>query len=81
MIKFYDITREKIKKTHPNWPIFLIIISNHPYRIVIIEGSRSGKTLLNLISHQTDIDKIYIYAKDPFEAKYQLLITNAKIEA
>ena len=30
--------------------------------------------LLNLISYQTDIDKIYLYAKDPYEAKYQLLI-------
>ena len=30
--------------------------------------------MLNLISHQPDIDKIYVYAKDPCEAKYQLLI-------
>ena len=30
--------------------------------------------LLNLISHEPDIDKIYLYAKDPYEAKYQLLI-------
>ena len=28
--------------------------------------------LLNLISHEPDIDKIYLYAKDPYEAKYQL---------
>ena len=28
-----------------------------------------------LIKHQRpDIDKIYLYAKDPFESKYQLLI-------
>ena len=38
--------------------------------------SGSGKTnaLLNLISNQPDIDKIYLYAKDPYEAKYQYLI-------
>ena len=35
-----------------------------------------GKTnvLLNLINNQPDIDKIYLYAKDPYEAKYQYLI-------
>ena len=31
--------------------------------------------LLNLIKHQrADIDKIYLYFKDPLESKYQLLI-------
>ena len=30
--------------------------------------------LLNLIKHQPDIDKIYLYVKDLFESKYQLLI-------
>ena len=30
--------------------------------------------LLNLISHQPDTDKIYSYAKDPYEAEYQLSI-------
>ena len=39
-------------------------------------GSGSGKTnvLLNLIESQPDIDKIYLYPKDPCEAKYQYLI-------
>ena len=48
---------------------------HHPYRILIIGGSGSGKTnaLLNLINNQPDIDKIYLYAKDPYEAKYQSL--------
>ena len=31
-------------------------------------------SLINLISHQPDIDKIYLYAKDPYEAKYQFSI-------
>ena len=30
--------------------------------------------LLNLINNQSDIDKIYLFAKDPYEAKYQYLI-------
>ena len=39
-------------------------------------GSGYGKTnaLLNLINNQPDIDKIYLYAKDPYEAKCQFLI-------
>ena len=39
-------------------------------------GSRYGKTnsLSNLISHQSHIDKIYLYDKDPYEIKYQLQI-------
>ena len=43
---------------------------------IIIGGSGLGKAnaLLNLINHEPDIDKIYLYAKDPYEAKYQLLI-------
>ena len=46
------------------------------YRILIIGGSGSGKTnvLLNLIDNQPDIDKIYLYAWDPYEAKYQYFI-------
>ena len=43
---------------------------------LIIGGSGSGKTnaLLNLIHNQPDIDKIYLYAKDPYEDKYQYFI-------
>ena len=39
-------------------------------------ASGSGKTnsLFNLKNHQPDIDKLYLYAKGPYEAKYQLLI-------
>ena len=44
--------------------------------MLIIGGSRSGKTnaLLNLISQQDDIDKIYLYAKDLSEIKYEFFI-------
>ena len=30
--------------------------------------------MLNLKNHEPDFDKIYLYAKDLYEAKYQLLI-------
>ena len=48
----------------------------HEYIILIIIGSGSVKTnlLLNLIENQPDINKIYLYAKDRYEAKYQYLI-------
>ena len=51
-------------------------IPDHPYRIFVIGGSGSGKrnALLILINNQPNIDKIYLYAKDPYEAKYQFLI-------
>ena len=53
----------KIAKKHDEkWPY----IPDHPYRILIIRGSGSGKTntLLNLINEQSNIDKIYLYARD-----------------
>ena len=55
-----------------NWPY----IPDRPYRILIIGGSGSGKTnvLWKIIENQLDIDKIYLYAKDLYEAKYQYLI-------
>ena len=64
--------KENIKNYNPNWQQIHI----HPYTILIIRGSGSGKTdpLLNLISQQPDIDKIYLCAEDPFEVKHQLLI-------
>ena len=72
MTNFYDYTNENKTKNNLNWPY----IPDHPYRTLIIGGSGSGKTnaLLNLIEDQPDIDKIYLYAKDPYEDKYQFLI-------
>ena len=51
-------------------------ISHHPYRILIIGGSGSEKTntILNLINEQNDIDKMYLYARDFSEPKYEYLI-------
>ena len=74
MTNFDDCTNENIIKRQHNskWPY----IPDHPYRILTVGGSGSGKTnaLLNLINNQPDIDKIYLYAKDPYEKKYQFLI-------
>ena len=72
MINFDDYVNESKTKNNKNWPY----IPDHPYRILTIVGSGSGKTnvLLNLIGNQPDIDKIYLYAKDPYEAKHQYLI-------
>ena len=71
MINFDEYTNENKINHNPNWQY----IPDHPYRILIIGGSGSGKTntLLSLINNQSDIDKIYLYAKDPYEDKYQFL--------
>ena len=86
MIKDYNISKVKYKWSilMITWiKIKLSIIKSgyifqiiHPYRKLIIGGSGSGKTnaLLNLINNQLDIDKIYLYAKDPYETKYHVLI-------
>ena len=47
-----------------------------------MESSASGKTaLLNLITTEPDIDKVFLYAKDPYKAKYQLLINKTESTA
>ena len=72
MINFDDYTDENKTEHNLKWPY----IPDHPYRILIIRGSGSGKTntLLNLINNQPYFGKIYLYAKDPYGAKYQHLI-------
>ena len=72
MINFDEYAHENKINHTLNWPY----IPDNPYRILIIGGSGSRKTntLLNLINNQPDIDKIYLYGKDPYEDKYQFLI-------
>ena len=67
MIDFDDVTKENMKEHNPNWPQ----IPDHLCRILTIGGSCSGKanSLLSVISQQPDIDKIYLYARNPYEAK------------
>ena len=67
MINFENVTKETIKEYNPNWPQ----IPDHPF---VGSGSRKTNALLNLINQQPDIVKILLYAKYPYEAKYQLLI-------
>ena len=72
MINFDEYTNKDRVNHNPDWSY----IPDHPCRILIIGESGSGKrnTLLNLINSQPDIDKIYLYAKEPYEDKYQFLI-------
>ena len=75
MLNLDSTINENNKNHNKKWPY----ISDYPYRKLIIGGSGSGKTnaLLNLVKEQDSdnlIDKIYLYAKDISEPKYQLLI-------
>ena len=71
-----SIANENNKEQIEKWPF----IPDHPYRILIIGGSGSGKTnaLLSLIKEQDNIDWIYLYAKDLSESKYEFLIKKCK---
>ena len=77
MINLDDYVNENKTKHNQKWRY----ISYHLYRTLIIggSGSRKTKTLWNLINNQSDIDKIYLYAEDPYEAKYQFLINKREI--
>ena len=68
ILNFDNVTGEN----YPNWPPIPYYLD----RILINGDSGWGKTntLLNLISHQPNINKIYLFAEDPYEGKYQLLI-------
>ena len=76
MINLDGIINENNEEHKEKW----LYIPYHLYRILIIGGSGSGKrnTLLNLINKQKDIDKIYLYAKDLSEPKYEFLIKNCE---
>ena len=67
MIKFDNITRKSKREHNPNCPQ----IPHHSYKILTTGASGSGKiiTLPNLINHQQDIDRIYLYPKDLYKRK------------
>ena len=72
MINLDSITNENNKEHNKKWPY----IPDHSYRILIIGSSGSGETntLLNLLKDQDDINKMYLYARDLSESKYEFLI-------
>ena len=74
MINLDNIINDNNNNHNENWPY----IPDHPQRILIIGRSGLGKTktFLNLINEQKDMDKIYQYAKDLSESKYEYLIEN-----
>ena len=65
MINFDDVTKENIKEYNPNWPQ----IPDHSNRLLIVGSFWSGKanSSFNLIIHKPEVNKIYSYAKDPYE--------------
>ena len=70
MMMMKDISSESvfnILKTYITFTMSYLFCQFYPYRILIIESSRSGKTFLmslkslfNVICHQPSIDKIYV---------------------
>ena len=77
MINFDDYVNETKTVHNKNWPY----IPDHPFRILIIGGLGSEKTnaLINFKNEQNDIDKIYLYARDLKEPKYEYLIKKVKM--
>ena len=75
MINFDEVT-----KKHKRAKSKLAANPDHPYILLIIVGFGSGKTnlLFNLISYQPNIDKIFLFVKDLYKAKFQLLINKRK---
>ena len=69
MFNLDAITNKNNKDEDKNWPYRMLIVG--------LSGSRKTSALLNLIQKQNNnnsIDKIYLYAKDLSEPKYQFLI-------
>ena len=74
MINLDNIVNDNNKEHNEKWPY----IPDHPYRILIIGGPGSEKTntLIHLINEQRNINKIFLYAKNLSEPKYEYLIRN-----
>ena len=68
MLNLDDIVSNKKKSSSEN--------DDWPFRMLVIGPSGSGKTntLLHLTNNFDPIDKMYLYAKDTDEKKYQYLI-------
>ena len=57
------LQKETIQEHNPKWPEIL----GYLYWLLLIGGSGYGKT--NVLLHELDTDKVYLYAKDPYKAK------------
>ena len=70
------LKKKNLKEHNPNWQQIPV----HPHRFLTNKSCGSGKanSLFILIFHQPYVDKIHLYAKDPNETKYQLLINKRK---
>ena len=70
------ITNKNNKIHKPNW----LKIPNHSYQVLFIgrSGSRKTNALLHLINYQPEMDKHFLFTKDPYEPKYQLLSTKGE---
>ena len=66
MLNLDNIVSNKNENKDNNWPFRMLII--------VPSGSGNTNTLLNLINNLHPIDKIYLYAKDIQEPKYEYLI-------
>lgn len=76
MINFTGVAGEIKQEDNPHFRR----IPNHPYRILLLADTLVEKVnaLLNLINHQSDIDKICLYSKDSYQPKFRLLINKRK---
>ena len=72
MINYIEVTGGNTQECNLHWPK----IHDHPFKILIVGSSGSGKTnvLLYLITQKTFSEKIYLYNKDPSEHSYQFPI-------
>ena len=66
MLNLDNIVSNKKIKEDNNWPFRMLIIGP--------SGSCKTNTLLYLINNLHPIDKIYLYAKDTHEPKYEYLL-------
>ena len=66
MLNLDNIVSNKNENKNNNWPSRMLIIGP--------SGSGKASTLLHLINNLHPIDKIYLYAKDIHEPKYEYLI-------
>ena len=78
MTNFDDVVKERIEEANPNWSQ----IPDHPYKILIIGGSGSGKTnsVFNFIN-QLDIEKFLYTLNINRKQNINFSLINQKVRA